>query len=272
MIHNPYNEFQETGLIVFVNQILHIFGWALVFTMEDNGQITSIIPMKVDYRGFNREVEEAAYEKVTAYMRDNAKRLDEEVNGPIYQKDKMNNTKDPHEISVKKVMLAPELGLVSCVGIHDKNYPISFGNYCSLADGPYLCNFWAENLDEWVRRNPDVKEIEITVVEHMGRNIGFVSDERMKDWCNKRTCVTGCGWPSVAVMRLVCDTLGLPRSECCGCEKDTESTYISRMWNMKETQYTCHRCKRQWRKDNQADKKYYSRANTRNKGQAADLS
>lgn len=113
-----------------------------------------------------------------------------------------------NDVSVWTERFPPHVGMESLVGVTEGKFPLSFGNYCSIAGGPYLCNFWSENLREWARRNPEAGDIEVTIVEHNGNTIGFVSDERMKDWCNDRLCVTGHGWPSVAVMKKVCELLG----------------------------------------------------------------
>lgn len=149
--------------------------------------------------------------------------------------------------SVKTLMLLPRVGSHSLVGIYDTDYPIKFGNYCSIAEGPYLCNMWAENLEEWARRNPTSGPIEITEYNHAGRSLGLVTDERLRDWCNPRPCVTGHGWPSVAVMRLVCAAMGASTdNRSCGCEKDDERPSISEIW-MPGHSWGCARCGRKWK-------------------------
>lgn len=150
------------------------------------------------------------------------------------------------DIIISKNMYPPRVGMMSLVGIWDTNYPLSFGNYCSISNGPYLCNMWAENLEEWARQNQEVSEIEVTTLEHNGKSIGFVSDERLKDWCNKKPCVTG-HWPSVAVMREVCRLLNFDTTnEFCGCELDHEAPKISWSNNIHGPKYHCCRCHREW--------------------------
>lgn len=143
---------------------------------------------------------------------------------------------------------APVAGMMSLVGIAGKDYPLEFGNYCSIAGGPYLCNMWAENLKEWARRNPDSGPIEITIVSHGDRKIGYVSDGRLKDWCNSEPCVTGHGWPSVDAMREVCKRLGFDTADrACGCEQGHEQASIYRKYlKGGAPTTTCMRCKREW--------------------------
>lgn len=72
-----WKEFRETGLLLIVNQILHVFGWALVFEIE-NEEIKTVYPARVKYRGFDNESTSEAYKKVSKYMLDNAETLKKE--------------------------------------------------------------------------------------------------------------------------------------------------------------------------------------------------
>lgn len=154
----------------------------------------------------------------------------------------------PGSVSVTVEKFPPYIGMMSCVGIgirRPQDFPLAWGNYCSISGGPYLCNMWAENLGEWAQRNPDVKEIEITIVSHAGKSIGFVSDPRLKDWFNKRFCVTGNGWPSVAVMRKVAELLDLPPDWACGCERDDMAPSCWERFDKYSCVRTCYYCDRQ---------------------------
>ena len=71
-------EFRNTGLTLIVNQILHIFGWAIVFEIED-GIIKNCYPARVKFRGFDNNSTEDAYKKVSEYMAANAQELNEEA-------------------------------------------------------------------------------------------------------------------------------------------------------------------------------------------------
>lgn len=155
------------------------------------------------------------------------------------------------EVCVTK--LPPEVGLTSLVGLSSKrNYPLTFGNYCSINGGPYLANMWAENLEEWARRNPSVYEIEITVIKHNGKSLGFVSDQRLQEWTNKKLCVTGNGWGTVGIHNKIHELLGVESiNNVCGCENLEESPQIAVMNNLNnglvtKTQHHCMLCGRKW--------------------------
>ncbi len=73
-----WKEFRETGLLLIINQILHIFGWAIVYILEDD-KILEVYPARVKFRGFKEDSTERAYIKVSQYMKDNAEELFDEV-------------------------------------------------------------------------------------------------------------------------------------------------------------------------------------------------
>jgi len=73
-----WSEFRSTGLVLIVNQILHIFGWALVFENE-NDEIKNVYPARVKFRGFDNKSTDEAYQKLSKYMLDNAKELNDEA-------------------------------------------------------------------------------------------------------------------------------------------------------------------------------------------------
>ncbi len=153
-----------------------------------------------------------------------------------------------NELTVTAGCFVPKVSRTSLVGIHSKDYPLSFGNYCWIWEGPYLVNCWAENLEEWARRNKGEK-IWVTVVSHKGRSLGVVTDERMKGWTYDKLCITGHGWISMAVLRKIEEMTGADLSkEFCGCEKDDESPDLGGSWSKQEgTIHRCRRCERTWR-------------------------
>ena len=75
-----WEEFRETGLLLIINQILHIFGWAIAFEFKD-GEIISVYPARVKYRGFSEESTDKGYTDISKYMVDNAKELLKEAKG-----------------------------------------------------------------------------------------------------------------------------------------------------------------------------------------------
>lgn len=75
-----WEEFQSTGLLWFINTILHTFGWAIVIEKED-GAITGVYPARVKYRGFDEKSNTKGYRNVSKYMRENAVELLDEALG-----------------------------------------------------------------------------------------------------------------------------------------------------------------------------------------------
>jgi hypothetical protein len=73
-----WNEFRKSSLLLFVNQFLHIFGWAIVFEFDnydsntDDGVITRVYPARVKFRGFSSDCTSKAYKEISAYMAQNA--------------------------------------------------------------------------------------------------------------------------------------------------------------------------------------------------------
>ena len=74
-------EFRETGLLWFVNRILHLFGWAIVLETAKNNMldITDVYPARVTFRGFETQSEENGFKRVTKYLKENIDILLEEV-------------------------------------------------------------------------------------------------------------------------------------------------------------------------------------------------
>ena len=62
-----WEEFRNTGLLWFINSILHLFGWAIVYEMED-GLIKEVYPARVKYRGFDEKTNSEGYLKISQYL------------------------------------------------------------------------------------------------------------------------------------------------------------------------------------------------------------
>lgn len=73
-----WNQFRNTGLLLIVNQILHVFGWSLVISIKD-GQIEEVYPARVKFRGFDNKNTTEAYQKVTQYLKNNIEELHNET-------------------------------------------------------------------------------------------------------------------------------------------------------------------------------------------------
>lgn len=74
-----WEEFQATGLLWWINALLHTFGWAIIVEEEADGKIVCAYPARVKFRGFTNEVTEEGHRKVAAYLKDTAAELDNEA-------------------------------------------------------------------------------------------------------------------------------------------------------------------------------------------------
>lgn len=80
-----WNEFRKTGLFMFVNTILHAFGWALVVEVEnykelgDDAPVTACYPARVKFRGFDVEDQEQMHERIADYLEQAAPNFKEEI-------------------------------------------------------------------------------------------------------------------------------------------------------------------------------------------------
>lgn len=169
----------------------------------------------------------------------------------------------------------PVVGMMSCVGIMGKDFPLSFGNYFSFSSdneddwyGLYCCNMWAENLKEFIRLHPEIEDLEVTVFSGECRSwdwnkngwaepyrththeVCVVTDTRVPaEWLNHKPCVTGCGYGSREICEEIHAWFGLDTTNSvCGCEAPNEPSKISRCTVPKEGThiYRCHSCKRSW--------------------------
>ena len=67
-----WKEFRESGLLWFINTILHVFGWAIVIDVDlDSGNIIDGYPARCKFRGFDEESTAKGYENVTKYLQEN---------------------------------------------------------------------------------------------------------------------------------------------------------------------------------------------------------
>lgn len=72
-----WKEFKDSGMLWWVNMILHTFGLSIVFDMED-GEVKKVYPARVKYRGFGEKNNTEGYIKISKYMNKNAGILLEE--------------------------------------------------------------------------------------------------------------------------------------------------------------------------------------------------
>lgn len=59
-----WEEFRETGLLWFINSILHLFGWIICFDVETGKGF----PARTVFRGFSSEINDKGYEQVSHYL------------------------------------------------------------------------------------------------------------------------------------------------------------------------------------------------------------
>lgn len=75
-----WSEFRETGLLLFINSFLHIFGWAIVVDYADDGAV-SAYPARVTFRGFDEASYDRAYRNLSGFMVKNACQLKIDADG-----------------------------------------------------------------------------------------------------------------------------------------------------------------------------------------------
>ncbi len=75
MEEKTWEEFRESGLLWFVNTILHLFGWAIVVFKNNEGEVYKVSPVRVTVRGFSEESNEKGYKNVTKFLSENIEDL-----------------------------------------------------------------------------------------------------------------------------------------------------------------------------------------------------
>ncbi len=64
-----WSDFQRAGLLWWVNQLLHTFGWAIVFEVkQEDAEPTHVYPARVKYRGFDVATSNEGITKLTHHM------------------------------------------------------------------------------------------------------------------------------------------------------------------------------------------------------------
>jgi hypothetical protein len=70
-----WQEFRDIGMLWWINTTLHMFGWALVYDFDENGELIEVYPARVKFRGFGEKQVEVGYQKVSEYLKNNAEEL-----------------------------------------------------------------------------------------------------------------------------------------------------------------------------------------------------
>ena len=69
-----WEEFRSSKLLWFINQTLHLFGWAIVYEFEDK-KIKRVYPARVKFRGFDSTSNTNGYIGLSEYLKDNVDEL-----------------------------------------------------------------------------------------------------------------------------------------------------------------------------------------------------
>ena len=65
---SDWGSFRKSGMLWFVNRLLHFFGWAIVFEPETG----ACWPARCRFRGFSERDEEDGYRAVAAFALENS--------------------------------------------------------------------------------------------------------------------------------------------------------------------------------------------------------
>ncbi len=76
-----WEEFRASGLAWWINRTLHLFGWALVFEVDDTAKplgkqkVVRCYPAHCRFRGFGEESESRGFRKLTAHIEESLDRM-----------------------------------------------------------------------------------------------------------------------------------------------------------------------------------------------------
>lgn len=70
-----WKEFRDSGLLWWINMILHTFGWSIVVKVDKEGSIINVYPARVKFRGFTNEFNTEGYIKVSEYLNKESTKL-----------------------------------------------------------------------------------------------------------------------------------------------------------------------------------------------------
>lgn len=75
-----WKEFRESGLLWFINSILHLFGWCITVEIKDD-EIVNAYPARCKFRGFSESSNDKGYAAVTKYLKDNIDSITKDIEG-----------------------------------------------------------------------------------------------------------------------------------------------------------------------------------------------
>ncbi|MDR3595114.1 hypothetical protein [Clostridium sp.] len=71
-------EFRDSGLLWWINTLLHTFGWAIVYEINDENEAINMYPARVKFRGFDEKSNDEGYQKVSKYLLENIEQIEKE--------------------------------------------------------------------------------------------------------------------------------------------------------------------------------------------------
>jgi len=74
-IKSSWKKFTDAGLLWWINRQLHLFGWVIVIQENDKGEVEDVFPSKYKFRGFDCDVENDCFCKLTKHISENIKTL-----------------------------------------------------------------------------------------------------------------------------------------------------------------------------------------------------
>ena len=75
-----WEQFRETGLLWFVNRVLHLFGWAIVVNIDiESNKVLDVYPARVLFRGFDHGIEEQGFKNIYKYLQENLDEIEKEL-------------------------------------------------------------------------------------------------------------------------------------------------------------------------------------------------
>lgn len=70
LTRKTWEDFEKVGLLWFVNRLLHVFGWVIVFVEDDQtNELLEVYPARTTMLGFTEEVDEAGQKKFVEAQR-----------------------------------------------------------------------------------------------------------------------------------------------------------------------------------------------------------
>lgn len=82
-LSKSWEEFRDSGLLLYINQVLQPFGWAITlqgdYDKDGNFIVEKAFPAYTKFRGFSEKSVADAYKKISKYLAENAVKLDKEA-------------------------------------------------------------------------------------------------------------------------------------------------------------------------------------------------